>query len=536
MAAREGPPYMALGPAMNLGVSIGGSAPMTSANDESRLIRQVYAGALQRDPEERDEYLDRACADQPELRRKVVALLEAHSQDFLDAPVIAGAAPVGDHTQDRVEGGVIGPYIIRRELGRGGMGVVYLADDTRLSRRVALKALSPGLGHQLGGKERLRLEARAAAGLSHPGIATVYALEEIGNDLYLSCEFVPGEPLRALLKSGPLPIDQVVDIGTQLAKALAAAHTQGIVHRDIKPENVMRTPSGVVKVLDFGLARVESSAHSRLTHTGVILGTPAYLAPEQALGQKADFRTDLFALGLLIYELASGLNPFAARSITATIARIVEEEAAPLSDVQPHSVPDLDRIVAICLRKNPLERYSSTQEVVVDLERLQAALSEHRRPAPLRSAGSSAAAKDQRVAARRWWEVHQLVVSVLYALMLYPAWYIRAWLSPPWGILFLLAVLATAAAAISLRLHVWFVARFFPHELSVQQSWTRLRTRWCDAGLGVLQIGAALVIAGSHPEFAMLFVAVSAATLIASFVIEPATARVVFGGAPGAAG
>src|SRR3990172_12429162 len=155
-----------------------------TAGDESRLIRQVYAGALQRDPEERDDYLDRACADQPELRRKVAALLEAHSQDFLEAATITG--PLADHRREDVEGRVIGPYIIRREIGRGGMGVVYLADDTRLSRRVALKALSPGLGHEAGGRERLRLEARAAAGLSHPGIATVYALEEIGNDLYLA--------------------------------------------------------------------------------------------------------------------------------------------------------------------------------------------------------------------------------------------------------------------------------------------------------------------------------------------------------------
>src|SRR4030095_1474452 len=143
--------------------------------------------------------------------------------------------------------------------------------------------------------------------------------------------FVPGEPLRALLKSGPLPIDQVVDIGTQLAKALAAAHTQGIVHRDIKPENVMKTPSGVVKVLDFGLARAESSVHSQLTRTGIIVGTPAYLSPEQILGSEIDFRTDVFALGLLIYELASGKNPFVAATLTATIARIVETEIQPLS-------------------------------------------------------------------------------------------------------------------------------------------------------------------------------------------------------------
>ena len=140
---------------------------------------------------------------------------------------------------------------------------MYLADDTRLSRRVVLKALTPGLGRDPRNRDRLRLEARAAAGLSHPGIATVHALEEIGSELYLACEFVPGEPLRALLESGPLPIAQVVQIDAQLARALAAAHTQGIVHRDIKPENIIKTPSGVIKVLDFGLARMEGSASRR---------------------------------------------------------------------------------------------------------------------------------------------------------------------------------------------------------------------------------------------------------------------------------
>src|SRR5262245_55327447 len=162
------------------------------------------------------------------------------------------------------------------------MGVVYLADDTRLGRRVALKSISPGLDAAVGGRERLRNEARLAAALSHPCIATVYALEEIDNQLYLACEYVPGEPLRALLASGPLPLAGVVTIGSQLAKALAAAHTQGIVHRDIKPENVIKTPSGVIKVLDFGLARAEGDSGPHLTRTGVIVGTPAYLSPEQA--------------------------------------------------------------------------------------------------------------------------------------------------------------------------------------------------------------------------------------------------------------
>ncbi|MGH8650137.1 MAG: serine/threonine-protein kinase, partial [Burkholderiales bacterium] len=217
------------------------------AEDDSRLIRHLYAGALQRDPEERDEYLDEACADRPDLRARVAALLEAHSQYFLDATTastteLSARRPSGGPASGELEGRNVGNYIIRREIGRGGMGVVYLADDTRLPRRGALKALNPGFSQTPVLRERLRNEARLAAALAHPGIATVYALEEIDGELYIACEFVPGAPLRALLKSGPLPVEQVVDIGLQVARALAEAHTHGIVHRDLKPENVNLEP------------------------------------------------------------------------------------------------------------------------------------------------------------------------------------------------------------------------------------------------------------------------------------------------------
>jgi serine/threonine protein kinase len=253
------------------------------AGDDSKLLRQLYAGALQRDPEERDEYLDDACAGRPDLRARVVTLIQSHSQDFLDAPSgghdEASTTPhVSVGSDNNLEGRRIGDYLIRREIGRGGMGMVYLADDMSLQRRVALKALNPDLSQTSDLRERLRNEARVAAGLSHPGIATVYALEEIDGQLYMACEFVPGAPLRALLKSGPLPIDEVVNIGLQLAKALAEAHTYGIVHRDLKPENVIKTPSGVVKILDFGLARGEHATHTRLT-PGAAGSPPADGAP-----------------------------------------------------------------------------------------------------------------------------------------------------------------------------------------------------------------------------------------------------------------
>ena len=489
---------------------------------ESSLIRQVYAAALQRDPEERDDYLDVACAGNPELRAHVAALLAAHAKD-LDAPTTLSQAPTIDHPDPgrpaTAEGRKIGNYIIRRELGHGGMGVVYLADDTRLQRRVALKALNPAVGESPGLRERLRNEARVAAALSHPGIATVYALEDINNELYMVYEFVPGSNLRTLLKSGPLPMREIVSVGLQLARALAEAHTYGIVHRDLKPENVIKTPSGVVKILDFGLALGEHSTQPRLTHTGIVVGTPAYLSPEQVKGLQADFRSDLFALGLLLYELASGTNPFLSDSVTTTLAKICDEAPPSLSKLLPKSEPELDRIVQVCLRKNPAERYQSTQDVVADLE----LLSDRLRVTPVEG---TPLLREPSIADKqhRWLITHQIIVSVIYLAMLYPVWYARGWLPPPWGMLFTLGVLATAAAVTSFRLHLWFTARQFPHRLAAEQARTWRWTRIIDVAYAVMLAAAALTISGGHPEFAMLFIAVATAMLVVAFVIEPATA------------
>jgi serine/threonine protein kinase len=498
------------------------------ASKESERLRAVYAGALQRDPEERDEYLSHACAGQPELRARVAALLEAHSRDFEieDGPAPPPPAP---SRPEVIEGKVVGPYILRRELGRGGMGVVYLADDTRLSRRVALKAIAADVGRDPERRERLRLEARAAAALSHPGIATVYALEEIDSTLYLACEYVPGESLRGLIGSGPVPIGQVVTIGGQLARALAAAHAGGVIHRDIKPENVVKTPSGVIKILDFGLARMDTAAGPQLTQTGVIVGTPAYMAPEQVLGQAIDFRTDLFALGVLLYELATGTNPFVNKSTSGTLARIVDTEPPPVSAVRPQSLPELDRIVSTCLRKKSTDRYESTQDLVADFEQLEAEVALLRQRASDRSGPVPVTPVRQGRDPKWWWQVHQVTVSVIYTLMIYPAWYARPWMGRLWGIMFLIAVLAPAAAGTSLRLHLRFITLHYPAELPAQLQRSQRWTRVCDMLFAASQLVGAVAIGPDHPEFAMLFVTAATAMLVAALVIEPTTARAAFG-------
>ena len=489
------------------------------SDSDARLIWELYAAALQLDPAERAEHLDRACPD-PEIRRRVDALLESHSLELGKTVATLGITD-GAVT---LTGRKIGNYVIQRELGRGGMGVVYLAQDVRLGRTIAIKALSPAYSQSPVVRQRLLNEAKMAAALSHPGIATVYALEEIDGELYMACEYVPGAPLRALVESGPLPIVDVIDIGLQLARALAEAHTKGIVHRDIKPENVIKTPSGVIKVLDFGLARAEYTMQTRLTQTGMVVGTPAYLAPEQALGQDTDFRTDIFALGLLLYELASGTNPFAARTIPATIARIVNEDPPPLSEVQPLSVPDLDHIIQRCLQKNPLARYRSTHEIVSDLELLRGEMGTRSKSGsnvPL----TPPAWRTAQPRSRQWLVNHHVIMSVIYIALLYPAWFARGWLPSPWNSGFLLGVLAAAAAGTSLRLHLWFTATALPAQFDEQQQATARWTRLCDLVFAGVQFAAALGISEMHPEFAMLFVAASVAILVGSFVIEPATAR-----------
>jgi len=279
-----------------------------------------------------------------------------------------------------------------------------------------------------------------------------------------------------------------------------------------------------VKILDFGLARAEGDSLVKLTQTGMVVGTPAYLSPEQAQGKHTDFRTDVFAFGLLLYELASGSNPFVGQNVMATLARIVELDPPPLSEVQPAVAPALDRIVRRCLQKDPADRYGSTQEIVADLERLREGTASGRQSGE----GRQFAPLVRRSRAQQWLVVHQVAMSVLYVAMLVTAWFTRVWLPQPWSRLFLLTALAMVAAATSLRLHLWFTAATFPRQLAGQHARAWRWTRVFDAGLALVLTAAAVGFGGSHEAFAMLFLGVAVAVLVTSFVIEPATARSAF--------
>ena len=282
-------------------------------------------------------------------------------------------------------GQTIAHYRITRQLGSGGMGVVYEAEDLNLGRRVALKFLPPELSSDSAALDRFMLEARAASALNHPNICTIYAVEKEGSQSFIAMELLEGESLDAKLANGPLSLDRVLDLGIQLADALEAAHAKGIVHRDIKPANVFITQRNAVKVLDFGLAKLtRTAAHAmetvatlagpipaHLTSPGSTVGTVAYMSPEQARGEELDARSDLFSLGAVIYQSATGQLPFPGNTSAVIFNGILERDAIPATRLRPELPPKLDQIIEKALEKDRELRYQSAADLRGDLRRLK---------------------------------------------------------------------------------------------------------------------------------------------------------------------
>src|SRR5580700_9804377 len=275
-------------------------------------------------------------------------------------------------------------YKILSLLGKGGMGEVFLAEDTRLNRKVALKVLLPEVAEDTEKLARFVQEARAASALSHPNAAHIYEIGEANGRHLLAMEFIEGQTLEKKLSGEPLPMTEIVAIGAQVADALDAAHTRGIAHRDIKPANLMIDPRGHVKVLDFGLAKILPVAGTEipsssqlatqfLTSGGVVLGTVSYMSPEQALGRDIDHRTDLFSLGVVLYQMASGKLPFAGTSAQETLARILQSPPDALGRLNYEVPEEFERIVRKCLEKDRERRYQSAKELLIDLRGLERA-------------------------------------------------------------------------------------------------------------------------------------------------------------------
>jgi serine/threonine protein kinase/tetratricopeptide (TPR) repeat protein len=276
-------------------------------------------------------------------------------------------------------GRTLGPYRIHALLGAGGMGQVYLAVDSRLDRRVALKVLPPDVAADMDRLARFRREAKAASALSHPNVATLYDLGEVDGVHFLTMEFVEGETLAARIRSRPQRTAEILAIGVQVADALDAAHARGITHRDIKPANLMLTKRGEVKVLDFGLAKFEqkmpasssASTQSAGTLQGQVLGTLAYMSPEQVLGRDVDARSDLFSLGVVLYELVTSRLPFDGVTTGDQMDRIVHAAPDPMPHAMDATTSELYRIIGKCLEKDRERRYQSARELCVDLKNLQ---------------------------------------------------------------------------------------------------------------------------------------------------------------------
>jgi eukaryotic-like serine/threonine-protein kinase len=283
-------------------------------------------------------------------------------------------------------GAVLGPYELRGLVGAGGMGEVYRAFDPRLNRDVALKIVPDDLAGDPRRRERFRREAHAIAALTHPHIVTVHSAEDLDGHLVLVMELVEGRTLADLVPGGGLPLSRLVKIAVQIADALGAAHDRGIIHRDLKPRNVMVNADGRVKVLDFGLAKLrdprdgtashhETASLWELTGEGRIVGTAAYMSPEQAEGRPLDHRTDLFSLGILLYEMASGEKPFRGDSVVSVLSSILRDVPRPLAELNPRVPREFTRIVRRCLAKDPDERYQSAKDLRLDLEDLRQDLS-----------------------------------------------------------------------------------------------------------------------------------------------------------------
>src|SRR5215831_18073320 len=335
--------------------------------------------------QERTSFLDRACASDDSMRDEVESLLASDEQanSFIEDTVFGIAAELiaGDLDESMI-GREVGPFRVVGSLGVGGMGEVYLAEDTRLGRKAALKFLPAHFMNDKASVRRFEREARAASALNHPNIITVYEVGQSHSRHFMASEFVEGATLRQHFKAGPMTVAQVLDVAIQVASALAAAHAAGIIHRDIKPENMMLRPDGLIKVLDFGLAKlVETQALSTNsgartlvnadTDPGTVMGTVAYMSPEQARGQKVDPRTDIFSLGVVIYEMIAGRAPFEGETASHVIVSILEKEPAPLFRSSPDVPSELERIVSKALAKDKDERYQTVKDLLIDLKRLK---------------------------------------------------------------------------------------------------------------------------------------------------------------------
>src|SRR6185295_16481058 len=347
-------------------------------------VKEIFEGALERHGAEREAFLDRACEGDADVREEVESLLRSYevAGSFMEAPAVAQAADDLASEQKLTPGQRLKHYQIVNLIGEGGMGEVYLATDTILGRRVALKVLPTFVSKDPERLRRFTQEARAASRLSHPNVCVVHEIGETDDGRpFIAMEYVEGMTLRQRIRNQAMKLGDVLDVAIQIAEGLIAAHEAGIVHRDIKPENIMIRPEGYAKILDFGLAKLTERHQSATTTTmptllfhstpGVVIGTAAYMSPEQARGVAVDERTDIWGLGVVLYEMASGRAPFTGETPTDIVVAIVERDQPPISQHVEGAPLELERIVKKALRKDRNERYQIVKEMAIDLRSLR---------------------------------------------------------------------------------------------------------------------------------------------------------------------
>jgi serine/threonine protein kinase/Tfp pilus assembly protein PilF len=353
------------------------------------LIGELFDQALEHEPGEQSAFLLRACAGDDELREVVEKMLAQHRPDneFLAQPALNVAAtllaqhPDASLAQVSLSGKIISRYKILTQLGTGGMGEVWLADDSQLNRKVALKLLPDKFANEFEHSRRFETEAKAASATNHPNIVTIHEIGKWDGTYFIAQEYIEGETLRSRISRGAIPLLEALNIAAQIANALAAAHAAGVIHRDIKPENVMVRHDGFVKVLDFGLARIQpveagsdsiakAKTLSQNTAPGMILGTVSYMSPEQTRGEKLDFRSDQWSLGVVLYEMLTGCRPFHGNSMPEIFAAILERQPTPLTESLANLPAQLNQLLDKLLNKNAEQRYPSSAQLADELKRI----------------------------------------------------------------------------------------------------------------------------------------------------------------------
>lgn len=383
-------------------------------------IEEIYHAALEKSLAERDQFLKQTCGDDDELRREVESLLafDEQAEHFIEMPPEDIAAAIFAEPQNaNLVGKMLNHYRVTAVLGVGGMGEVYLAEDTKLGRKTALKILPPQFSSDAERKARFEQEARAASALNHPNIITIYSIEKAENLDFIATELVEGKTLREQMHEKPFSAEETVEIALQITSALEAAHSVGIIHRDIKPANIMIRRDGYVKILDFGLAKltmsgVDSAGFDTREQTAPnrVMGTINYMSPEQALGEKLDSRTDIFSLGVVLYEMLSGVQPFAGVSDAAVYNATINKNPPSLLETNSAIPKALDEIIKHTIEKKREDRYQTVSDLSRDLQTLKQNL------APKLSFGNIGAAERKAKSAKIFFALAGAAVLISIAL------------------------------------------------------------------------------------------------------------------------